>query len=450
MSNIIKLKQGLDLPLEGAAEKKVLMEVKADTVALKPTDFKGLVPKLLVKEGDAVKAGSPLFADKMCPEILFTSPVSGTVQSVVRGEKRKLLAVTVKADSEQNYEDFGASSVDSLSAEQIKALLLKSGLWASLIQRPYGIVANPAITPKAVFVSGFTTSPCGASVCFTMKGETDNMQIGVDALAKMTGVKVHVSLSDKCHGKSALEGLKNVEHHTFNLQHPSGNVGIQIHHISPIHKGENVWTISPVALAAIGKLISTGKLDLTRLVAVTGPKAAQPGYVKAIAGMPMSAIASLVEAGNVRVISGDVLSGTNVGAEGYLGYFDTQVSLIEEGDYFEMFGWINPIRSKQFSASRSYFSWLCPKKKYAMDTNIHGGVRAFMFNNIYSDVLPMHLFPVYLAKACLAGDIDKMEQYGIYQVLPEDLALCEYVCPSKIDWQDIISKGIDLMLKEMA
>ena len=450
MSNNIKLRKGLNLPLKGAAEKKVLMEVKAGTVAVKPTDFKGLVPKLLVKEGDAVKAGSPLFADKMCQEILFTSPVSGTVQSVVRGEKRKLLAVVVKADGKQECEDFGTGTLDKLSADQIKALLLKSGLWASLIQRPYGIVANPAATPKAVFVSAFNSAPNAADTDFVLEGEAQNVQTGISALKKMTGVAVHLSFEAEQYSKSPLHKMNDVILHTFEGKHPAGNVGIQIHNISPIHKGETVWTVSPVALAAIGKLINTGKLDLSRLVAVTGPMAAQTGYVKAVAGMSMEAIAKLVEKGNVRVISGDVLSGTNVGADGFLGFFDNQVSLIEEGDYFEMFGWINPIRSKQHSASRSYFSWLCPKKQYAMDTNIHGGVRAFMFNNIYSDVLPMHLFPVYLAKACLAGDIDKMEQYGIYEVLPEDFATCEYVCPSKIDWQDIIAKGIDLMLKEMA
>lgn len=450
MSNIIKLKKGLDLPLAGVAEKTVLTEVTPDCVAIKPTDFKGLVPRLLVKEGDSVKAGTPLFADKMCPEIQFTSPVSGTVQSIVRGDKRKLLAVVVKADGKMEAEDFGTIDLEKATADEIKTQLLKSGLWASIIQRPYGIVAKPDAAPKAVFVSGFTTSPCGASVCYTMKGETDNIQAGIDAIAKMAGVKVHVSLSDKCLGKSPLEGLKNVEYHTFNLQHPNGNVGIQIHHISPIRKGETVWTISPVALAAIGKLVKTGKIDMSRLVAVSGPKAAKTGYVKTVAGMPMSAIAQYIDGDNVRVISGDVLSGTNVGADGYLGFFDTQVSLIAEGDYYEMFGWMNPIRSKQFSASRSYFSWLCPKKKYNMDTNIHGGVRAFMFNNVYGDVLPMHIFPVYLCKACMAGDIDKMEKYGIYEVLPEDLATCEYVCPSKIEWQSIIASGIDLMLKEMA
>lgn len=450
MSNNIKLRKGLDLPLAGAAQKTVLMEVKPDVVALKPTDFKGLVPKLLVKEGDAVKAGTPLFADKMCPEILFTSPVSGTVQSVVRGEKRKLLAVTVKADAAQSCEDFGQHKLSELSAEDIKSLLLKSGLWASIVQRPYGIIAKPDANPKAIFVSGFASAPNAADTDFVVEGQQEYIQLAVDALKKMTGVAVHLSLSAEDYSKSPLHRLENVILHVFEGKHPAGNVGVQIHHISPIRKGETVWTVTPVMLAAIGKLLATGKVDMSRLVAVTGPKAAKCGYVKAVAGMAMADIKSLIADGGVRVISGDVLSGTNVGADGFLCFQDNQISLIEEGDYYEMFGWINPIRSKQHSASHAYFSWLCPKKKYNMDTNLHGGVRAFMFNNIYSDVLPMHLFPVHLCKACIAGDIDAMEKFGIYEILPEDLATCEYVCPSKIEWQSIIAAGIDLMLKEMA
>ena len=450
MSNIIKLRKGLDLPLEGAAEKKVLMEVNPDVVALKPTDFKGLVPKLLVKEGDSVKAGTALFADKMCPEIQFTSPVSGTVQSVIRGEKRKLLAVTVKADGKMEAEDFGKHKTETMSAQDIKTLLLKSGLWASIIQRPYGIVAKPDATPKAIFISGFNTAPNAASVSFSLEGQQKYLQAAVSALAKMTGAPVHVSLCAKSGKNSPLAGLNNVEYHYFEGKHPAGNVGIQIHHICPIRKGETVWTISPVMLASIGKLLLEGRVDMSRLVAITGPEAGAHAYVKATAGMAISDIAAYIPENNVRIISGDVLSGTNVGRDGYLGFQDTQISIIAEGDYYEMFGWMNPIRSKQFSASRSYFSWLCPKKKYNMDTNIHGGVRAFMFNNIYGDVLPMHIFPVYLCKACMTSDIDKMEKYGIYEVLPEDLATCEYVCPSKIEWQSYISAGIDLMLKEMA
>lgn len=447
MSNIIKLRKGLTVPIKGTAEKKVVTEIKPDIVALKPTDFKGLVPKLLVKAGDTVKAGSPLFADKMHSDILFTSPVSGTVDKVVRGAKRKLLAVTVKADAEQKYEDFGAGKPADMSAEQIKSLLLRSGLWASIIQRPYGILANPDVCPKAVFVSGFNTAPNAADTEYVLEGQLEYVQAGIDAIKKVSGAPVHLSIC----GKSMFENCKNVELHRFEGKHPAGNVGIQIHHISPIRKGETVWTVSPLMLAAIGKLLLTGKLDLTRLVALTGPDIPQNCYVKGIAGMKVKELGKLlwVWKADTRFVSGDALSGTDIGEDGFLGFRDNQLSFILEGDYNEMFGWANPIRSKQFSASKAYLSWLCPKKQYKMDTNLHGGVRAFMFNTVYTDVLPMHIFPVHLCKACMAGDIDKMEKYGIYEVLPEDLATCEFVCPSKIDWQAAIESGIDLMLKEM-
>jgi len=451
MSNIIKLRKGLDLPLAGEPEKQILMEVTPDVVALKPTDFKGLVPRLTVKEGDSVLAGSPLFADKMNPEILFTSPVSGTVQSVVRGEKRKLLAVTVKADQEQKYVDFGAKSINAMSAQEIKSLLLRSGLWAGIIQRPYGILANPNITPKAIFISGFNTAPGAADMDFVLEKDFAAIQTAVSALKKMTGVAVHLSLTHKDCNKTPLHRLDDVNLHIFEGKHPAGNVGIQIHHISPIRKGETVWTVSPLILAAMGKVLLTGKLDMTRTVAISGHDLPKTGYVKGIAGMSIKDIDSLLwkEKSDTRFISGDVFSGENIGVDGFLGFFDNQLTFLLEGNYNELLGWANPIRFKQYSSSRAYFSWLCPGKKFKMDTNTHGGVRAFMFNNVYSDVLPMHLFPVYLCKACMAGDIDKMEKYGIYEVLPEDLATCEFVCPSKIEWQDAISKGIDLMLKEM-
>lgn len=447
MSKTIKLKKGLNLPLKGEAQKKVIAEIKPGIVALKPTDFKGLVPRLLVKEGDIVKAGSPLFADKMHPDILFTSPVSGTVAQVVRGDKRKLLAVTVKADEEQKYEDFGKAKVADLSAEQVRSLLLRSGLWASIVQRPYGIVANPDVTPKAVFISGFNTAPNAADTEYVLDGQWDYVQAGIDAIAKVSGATVHLSIC----GESKMAECKNVQLHRFEGKHPAGNVGIQIHNIDPILKGETVWTVSPLMLAAIGKLLETGKLDLTRLVALTGPDLPGTGYIKGIAGMAVKDLGNLLWAWkkDTRFVSGDALGGTSIGEDGFLGFFDNQFTCLLEGDYNEMFGWANPIRSKQFSASRAYFSWLCPNKRYKMDTNVHGGVRAFMFNNVYSDVLPMHIFPVYLCKACMAGDIEKMEKYGIYEVLPEDLATCEFVCPSKIEWQAAIEDGINLMLKEM-
>lgn len=445
MSNNIVLKKGLNIPISGEAALETMRTIAPDVVAVKPTDFKGFSPRLMVKEGDKVLAGSPVLADKQNPDILLTSPVSGTVKEIVRGEKRKLLAVLVKAEGNEAV-DFGAKDPKGLKAEEVKETLLKSGLWPTIIQRPYGVLANPAQTPKAVFVSAFSTAPLAADSEFVFKDDLTAIQAGITAISKVA--KVHVCVNSET---SAFAKLQDAVLHTvIAKKHPAGNVGVQISHISPIMKGETVWTLSLLSLAAIGKLFLNGKLDLCRKVAVTGPAALKTGYVVAMPGTPMSALEGCFDpAVETRFISGDVLSGENIGKDGYLGFFDNQVTLIKEGREREVLGWANPLRFNQFSSSMAYFSWLLPKKKYNMDTNTHGGVRAFVCSDVYGKVLPMDIFPVYLVKACLAGDIDKMEQFGIYEVLPEDLALCEFVDPSKNDIQAIIQDGIDLMIKEM-
>jgi Na+-transporting NADH:ubiquinone oxidoreductase subunit A len=447
MSNIIDLKKGLNIPISGAAALQAKKTIVPDVVAIKPTDFKGFSPRLLVKEGDKVLAGSPVLADKQRQDILLTSPVSGTVQEIVRGEKRKLLAVLVKPDGTNGAVDFGARKPSGLKAEEVKEVLLKSGLWPFIIQRPYGVVADPALTPKAIFVSAFSTAPLAADTEFVFKDEVPAIQAAVTAVSKLAPVNVCVNSE-----ASAFAKLTDAKVYVVNgKKHPAGNVGVQISHISPIKKGEMVWTLTLLALAAIGKVLTTGKLDLTRKVAVTGPAAVDPSYVTTLPGMPVQALAGYYDGSvETRFISGDVLTGENVGEGGYLGFFDNQVTLIKEGREREVLGWAKPFRFNQFSSSMTYFSWLLPKKKYNMDTNTHGGVRAFVVSDVYGKVLPMDLFPVYLIKACLAGDIEKMEKFGIYEVLPEDFALCEFVDPSKNDIQAIISKGIDLMIKEMA
>ncbi len=451
MSNNIYLKQGLNIPIEGAAVQSTKKVIKPEVVALKPTDFRGLVPKLLVREGDKVLAGSPVLADKMSQKILFTSPVSGEVIAIVRGEKRKLLEVRIKADETQEYVDFGTRKPSEMTAEEIKEHLLASGLWPALVQRPYGIIANPELKPKAIFASAFSTAPLAANAEYAYRADLEDIQTAINALSKLTDGGFHLSLNGDNYSGTPFHKLENVIMHTFTGKHPAGNVGVQIHHISPIMKGETVWTVSMPMLAAIGRLFNTGKYNVKRKVAVTGPAAVSPAYVEGFPGMAMKDIAEFCDKNvKTRFISGDVLTGTAVGEEGFLGFFDDQITLIKEGDEYEMFGWAKPFRCSQFSASRAYFSWLSPKKRYNMDTNLHGGVRAFVLSDVYSKVLPMKLFPVHLLKACLANDIDKMEQLGIYEVLPEDFALCEFVCPSKIEIQQIISDGIDLMLKEMA
>ena len=450
MSNNIYLKKGLNIPITGVAAQTTKKVIVPDVVTIKPTDFRGLVPKLLVREGDKVLAGTPVLADKMSQNILFASPVSGVVAEVVRGEKRKLLEVRIKADAEQEYVDFGVKRVADMSAEQIKESLLASGLWPSLVQRPYGIIANPEVAPKAIFVSAFSTAPLAADLDFTLRDELANIQTAINALNKLTKGGVHVSLNASTYSGTPFHKLENVIMHTFSGKHPAGNTGVQIHHISPICKGETVWTVSLMMLAAIGKLFNTGKYDVRRKIAVTGPKAKNPAYVDGYPGISMKDVKDFYEnPSELRFISGDVLTGKNVGAEGYLGFHDNQITILEEGDKYELLGWAKPFRPKLFSASRTYFSWLTPNKKYDMDTNLHGGPRAFVVNDTYSKVLPMELYPVHLLKACLANDIDNMEKFGIYEVLEEDFALCEYVCPSKIDIQQIITDGIALMMKEM-
>ncbi len=449
MSNNIDLKKGLDIPISGKADLETRETIVPDVIAIQPSDFKGLNARLLVKEGDRVLAGSPVLADKKATDILVTAPVSGTVEQVVRGDKRKLLAVLIKADKTQEYLDFDAKAT---SAEDVKSALLKSGLWAGMIQRPYGILPDPAVTPKAIFVSTFSTAPLAADTEYTLGNEIEALQAGIDALLKIAKVYIGVSSSN-----SKFCALKGTETYVFSGKHPAGNVGVQISHISPIRKEETVWTVSMPILAAIGKLFRDGRCDLRRKVAVAGPAAQKPAYVETLPGMPMKALAKFygASAEGLRIISGDVLSGKNAGENGYLGFCDSTVTILREGTEQELLGWAKPLRTSQYSCDHSYFNWclgwLKPGRKYDMDTNLHGGPRAFVMSDAYyAKVLPMDIYPLYLIKACLAGDIDKMEKYGIYEVLPEDLALCEYIDPSKSYIQDIIQNGIDLMLKEMA
>ena len=319
MSNNIYLKNGLDLPINGKAAQNTKKVIVPDVVAVKPTDFRGLVPKLLVREGDKVLAGTPVLADKMSQNILFASPVSGTVAEVVRGEKRKLLEVRIKADATQEYVDFGVKKVAEMTAEQVKEALLAAGLWPALTQRPYGIIANPETKPKAIFVSAFTTAPLAANPEFALGADLDNIQTAINALSKLTDGGVHLSLNSDNFSGSPFHKLENVIMHTFTGKHPAGNVGVQIHHISPIRKGETVWTVSLLILAAIGKLFNTGRYDVRRKIAVTGPKAIEPAYVEGYPGISIKDIKDFYnESDNLRFVSGDVLTGTNIGAEGFL------------------------------------------------------------------------------------------------------------------------------------
>ena len=450
MSQVIKLKKGLDILLKGEAKRELTQLPLVHAYALKPEDFPGVTPKLLVRVDDEVKVGTPLFFDKYRPQILFTSPVSGKVSDIVRGEKRKILEVVIIPEAEQVYETFEVPAVEAADREQIKSLLLNAGLWPMIIQRPYGIIANPQDTPKSIFVSGFDSAPLAPDMNFVLENEAENLETGFALLGKLTDGKVYLGLKNGTSG--VLNQVKNAEIRLFEGPHPAGNVGVQIHHIDPINKGDVVWTVDVQHVAMIGRFFRTGKVDMSKIIALTGSETAQPRYFSVITGLPINSIVRQKELRSqtekVRIISGDVLTGRRVEPEGYLGFYSNQVTVIPEGDTYEFLGWGMP-RLNKFSVSRSYFSWLSPKKHYRLDTNMNGGVRAYVVTGLYDKYLPMDIYPLYLLKAILAGDIDKMENLGIYEVIEEDFALCEFVDPSKTEMQAIIRQGIDLMIKEL-
>lgn len=449
MSKVINLKRGLNIRLKGDAEKVLGTSIDADQVALKPTDFPGLTPKILVKTGQKVKAGEPVFFDKYNPEILFTAPTSGEVLAVNRGERRKVLEIVIKTDGKNESLEFGKVDPSRLSRDEIKEQLKNNGMWAFLKQRPYGTVAKINSTPLHIFISGFDSAPLAPDYEFILKGQTSAFQTGVNALAKLTDGKIHVGIKPG-QGTGFFSEIKNIEITQYNGPHPAGNVGVQIHQISPLAKGEIIWTINPQDVALIGRFFETGKADFTKIIALTGSEVATPKYYKAILGTNLSGLLknTTKKAGHERFISGNVLTGQQVEADDFLGFYGNQVTVIPEGDYYEFLGWAMP-RLNKFSLSRSYFSWLTPKKTYSADANMNGEERAYVMTGQYDKVLPMNIFPVFLMKAIIAEDIDKMEQLGIYDVIEEDMALCEYVCTSKIEVQRILRDGINLMIKEL-
>ncbi len=451
MSKVIHLKKGLDINLQGAAEKVLIAAPLAQEYALTPDDYIGVVPKLLVKVDDTVKAGTPLFFDKKHPEILFTSPVSGVVTAINRGEKRKILNIVVRPSEERQYEEFAIPG--ELTASSLKELMLKSGLWPFVIQRPYGIIADPADTPRDIFVSGFDSAPLAADFDFILQTSGDDFAAGIEAVKCLTPGNVHLGLSEESHSKTFAKLEDKVRIDTFSGPHPAGNVGVQIHHIAPVNKGETVWTMDVHSLIFLGRLLRTGRLDMSKVVALAGACVEKPRYYRIISGARVDSILSgalkpVGEGRSVRVISGNVLTGKKISQDGFVSFYANTVTVIPEGDYHELFGWIAP-RFNKFSMSHSYFSWLTPKKSYNLDTNLNGGQRALVVSGQYEKVLPMDIYPVYLIKAILAGDIDKMENLGIYEVIEEDLALCEFVCTSKTDVQQIVRQGIDLLIKEL-
>ena len=447
MANVIKLRKGLDIHLQGRAEEKKIQLKSNGKYALVPDDFEGVTPKVVVREGDKVKAGDALFVNKQYPEVKFASPVSGTVREVVRGERRKVLCVKVDADSQQEFVDFGRKDVGKLTGEQVINALLEAGIFGYINQLPYAVSTNPETKPKAIFVSALRDKPLAADFEFEVKGQEQDFQTGLTALSKIAKTYLGVGAG------SALTGVKDVEVTVFEGKCPAGNVGVQVNNIDPVNKGEVVWTIGdPTVVLFIGRLFSTGKVNLTRTVALCGSEVSSPAYVDMLVGEELSTLLSnsYDASKSVRIINGNVLTGKPTTKEGFLGAHTSEITVIPEGDDAdEMLGWILP-RLKQFSVNRSYFSWLCGKKDYALDARIKGGERHIIMSGEYDRVLPMDIYGEYLIKAIIAGDIDRQEALGIYEVSPEDFAMAEFVDSSKLELQRIVREGLNLLRKENA
>jgi Na+-transporting NADH:ubiquinone oxidoreductase subunit A len=446
MSTDIRIKKGLDIKLIGEANQITTALPISSLYAIKPENFHGIIPKLLAKEKSEIKAGEALFFSKADDRVLFPSPVSGEVVEVVRGAKRKILEIKILADKSQQYQDFGKKDITNLSADEIKKHLLSSGCWPFIKRRPYDIIAKPDDTPKAIFVSAYASAPLAADYDYVLKGKEAELQVALMALAKLTTGKVHVSANSN----SPFANLKGIEFHTVSGPHPAGNVSTQIAKIDPINKGEVVWVVSPQDLVIIGELLLTGKFNAQRIVALTGVQFNSPNYVSVLPGMKIKDIVTdNLKNENNRIISGNVLTGNKVEEEGYLGYYDNQITAIPEGDDYELFGWLVPVFNKISTSRALIFSWLFPNKKYNLNTNTNGEHRAFVVTGAYEEVFPLEIYPMQLLKACLYNDLDEMEALGAYEVAPEDFALTEFICTSKQPHQQIIREGLDLMIEEI-
>ena len=445
----LTVKKGLDINIKGAPE-KVLSDVTGKNYALKPSDFPNLVTKLLVKEGDTVKCGTPVFCDKYNDKINFSSPVSGIIDKIVRGEKRRILAVTIISDDKFTQENIGTKDYTKLNKEELKSDLLKRGLWPFLRMRPIDIIAQPDDNPKSIFVSGFDSSPLSPDYDFLMKDKSAEFNAGLELLNMLTEGKVHLQTRNK--SSEVFTNAKNVQRNIVKGPHPAGNVGTQIHEIDPINKGEVVWYINPQDVLIMGRFSLTGVYDARKTIALAGEGTSEKKYFNTVSGCSIDSILSNSKVeDNSRILSGNPLTGDKVEENGFLGFYHHQISVLPEGNQHKFFlteGWLS-LGFNKFSASKSYPTWLLPKSKsYNFDTNLNGEERAFVVSGQYEKVFPFDIYPVQLIKSIVTNDIEKMENLGIYEVAPEDFALCEFVCTSKINVQNIVREGLDLVYKE--
>ena len=436
MNQTIRIKKGLDVPLGDEVQRTIVDARTIERYAVKPTDMVGFTPRLLVGDGDTVAAGQPLMADKNDPRITLPSPVDGVVEAIIRGEKRKLMEVVVSRDPK-----------DSKGLKDSKTLTTDSPCWWMLRERPFGTIANPDHKPKGIYVSLRDTNPLAPDIDFALKGREHEFEAGIQALSAFA--EVHCV---KAEGP-----------------HPAGNIGTIVAALDPINKGEQVWSVNAQDVANIGRWCTTGEYRPERVIAVGGPAAKAPKYYRVLCGASLKIISEvqLMDASypsmtsstsETRIISGSPLSGTTVEADGFLGMYDHQVCFIEEGDHYDFRGWLLP-GVKKYSFSKTFLSGLLMplkaleplmplKPSYDFNTNVHGSVRPFLFTGSFEKVFPFDIYPLQLIKACIVGDIELQEKLGIYEVEPEDFALCEFIDPSKTEIQTIIREALEVLRKE--
>ena len=450
MANVFRLRKGLDINLKGKAVKKKVNCRASKVYALRPSDFTGVTPKVVVKEGDRVLAGDALFVNKQFPEVLFASPVSGIVKSVVRGERRRVLSVSVEADEKQEYHDFGVHDANKMDGDAVKRLLLEAGLFGYINQLPYAISTNPETKPKGIFVSALRDMPLAADFEYELEGNEEAFKAGLKALSRIAPLHLGVGAKQTVEALTSVEG---VDLNVFDGPCPAGNVSVQVNHIDPVNRGEVVWTVDPTAVIFIGRLLLTGKVDLRKTIAIAGSQVNDPAYTDVLVGAQLSDVldGKLTKTDHVRLINGNPLTGERATLNDFVGAHTSELTAIPEGDdKEEILGWILP-RLNDFSVSRSYFSWLEGKNhEYDLDARVKGGKRHMIMSGEYDKVVPMDIYPEYLVKAIITGDIDKQEQLGIYEVSPEDFALAEFVDSSKLELQKIVRQGLDLLRKENA
>jgi len=450
MSNDIRIKNGLTINLKGAAKNIVKEAPYPKSVSLNPSNFHLIIPKMVVRVGEKVNVGDVIFYSKKDERIKFCSPVDGLIKEIVRGAKRKIIEIVIDVDKNQKKLEHNIIELEKLNADEIKNIILNSGCWPFIKQRPYEIIANPSEKPKSIFISSFNSAPISADFQIILDDQKEEFKTGLKVLSKLTDGEINICIKKDI--STFINDIKGIKTHIVSGPHPSGNVGVQIHHINPINSGERVWTLGPEDVAILGRFFLTGFYNPIRTIAVSGAPVKYPKYYKTIIGSELREIindAGIDLKDSLRIINGDVLTGTKVEPDNYLGFYNNTVSVLREGNQYRMFGWVPFINNKVPSIYKTSFSWLFPNNKYDLDTNLNGEERAFVVTGEMEKVFPMDIFPMQLLKECMAENIDKMESLGIYEVAPEDFSLIDYSSSSKIEAQYIIRKGLDLMIKEV-